>query len=342
MTVLPPKHNLGVMQASAPPAVSHMAHWYAADTHQQQQQQQQLGHHSGIAYGVLPHLACFLPPPYPTAQYPAYTAPAAVTGMPHVWVPVQINCDAAPYPGFYGQIHYPHSLHPGQQIPCTQARRPAAARSSQVSDPLQMAWPDSPAAAQTFSHHDQQGSADWAARRQQVSRHAPANCKATLSQPSTPAYSLQDSQQPQTPLNKQPAHLVLCDDTASSYSTASLGRPDTNATSSLPPEHQASLECTRSAEAGVSAWHASDDTHSIVAADWECVDDNVTEPAWQWLTLGLLREVMAELPQHCRKRCRLVCKRWRATMDLSVQVVLDLSVIPNADWTFTIWCTPIA
>ena len=81
----------------------------------------------------------------------------------------------------------------------------------------------------------------------------------------------------------------------------------------------------------MSSSHTSDDTHLTAAADDECIMDNVMEPAWQWLTLGLLRDAMAELPPHCRKRCRLVCKRWRATMDLSVQVVLDLSVIPNVD-----------
>ena len=259
--------------------------------------------------------------------------------MPHVWVPVQINCDAAPYPGFYGQMHYPQGLHPGQQIQYTEARRPAAARSSQASDPLQMAWPESPVAAPSFSYHDQQG----ALPRQQVSRHAPSDCKAMSSQLSAPADSLRHSQQPQTPLNKQPAHLTLCDDTASSYSTASPGRVETTATSSVPVEHQASSESTKSAEGGVSTSHASDDTHLTAAADDECVVDNVMELAWQWLTLGLLRDVMAELPPHCRKRCRLVCKRWRATMDLSVQVVLDVSIISVLMMPcFTSWYTSIA
>ena len=337
-----------VMQANTPPGARHMAQWYPADhqvihqPQQQQQQQQQAWHHSGIAHGALPHLACFIPPPYPAAQYPAYSTPAAFNGMSHIWLPVQINCDAAPYPGFYRQMHYPHSLHPGQ--PYREARRPAAASSSQARDSLQMAWPDSPVSAQPFSHHHQQGSADCAPARQQVSRPAPCDRKATPPQPSASADSLRHSQQPQTPLNKQPAHLALCDDTASSYSTASPGKANTTATSSVPAEHQASSESAKSADSGVSTSHASDDTHLTAAADDERVVDNGLEPAWHWLALGLLRDIMAQLPPHCRPRCRLVCKQWRATMDLSVQVFLDTCLSYSVSRTpcVTIWCTAAA
>ena len=88
--------------------------------------------------------------------------------------------------------------------------------------------------ARPFSHHVQQGSADCASPRQQVSRHAPSDRKATPSQLSASADSLGTLSSPKTPLNKQPAQLTLCDERASSYSTASPGRPDTAATSSVP------------------------------------------------------------------------------------------------------------
>lgn len=289
---------------------------------QQQQQQHRLGHLSSIAYGAMPHLGCFLAPPYPAVPYAYSSAPLAVNGAQHVWVPVQINCDAAPYPHFYGQMPYPQSLHPGQQITYREMRQPATARSSHESDPLQMAWPDSPGtAAHSFHLHHQPGSADGAPSRHPGSRGAPSNWStATPSHHPAPAHSPRHSDQPLTPLNKQPAHLSVCDDTASSsYSTASPGRPATAA-----EHHQATSESAQSEEDSISITHALRDIHlTMAAADDEGIVDGV-EPAWQWLTLGLLRDVMAQLPPHCRKRCRLVCKRWRATMDVSMQVGFGL------------------
>ena len=301
-----------------------MAHWYSNDFHvrqqQQQQQQHQLGHHSGIAYGALPHLGCFMPSPYPAVPYAYSSAPLAVNGTQHVWVPVQINCDAAPYPHFYGQMPYPQGLHSGPQVPYREAPRPATARSSHDGgDPLQMAWPGSPVTAQqSFSLHHQPSHA--VLPRQQGSRRAPPNWNtAAPLHPSAPADSLRHSDQPLTPLTHQAAHLTLCDDTASSYGTASPGRLATAA-----EHHPATSESVQSEEDGTSITHGLRGIHLTMAVDDdEGIVDGV-EPAWQWLTLGLLRDVMAQLPPHCRKRCRLVCKRWRATMDVSMQVGVGL------------------
>lgn len=306
-----------------------MAQWYSSDFQViQQQRQQQLGHHSSIAYGAVPHLGCFMAPPYPAIPYAYSSAPLHVNGAQHVWVPVQINCDAAAYPHFYGQMPYPQSLHPGQQIPYREVRRPAAAMSSHEGDPLQMAWPESPVTArQSFSLHHPPGPADRALPWQQGSRPAPFNWSSTAhpSHPA-PAHTLRHSGQPLTPLNNQPAHLTLCDDTASSFSTAFPRRPDTAA-----EHHQATSESALSEGDGVSITHALHDMHLTMAPDDDEGMVDGLEPAWQWLTLGLLRDVMAQLPPHCRKRCRLVCKRWRATMDVSMQVAFNLFFMRTVD-----------
>ena len=311
-----------VMQGPTSLGVCRMAHWYPQDYPVlQQQQQQQLGRHSAITYGALPHPACLLPALYPPLQYAYSSTPVAVNGVHHVWVPFNLNCDPPPYPHFYGQMPLQPSLNAGQQIPYREPRRSASMARSHEIDPLQMTWPESPMSAQSFSHHHQQRSLDWAIPRQPISRRAPPNCTAAPSQHPSPAGSNWCPQHPQA-LNKQLAHPSPCDDSLSSYSAVSPGTPDMAVTRSTPADHQAGSESSKSVDAGVGTSH---DTHltADLATDEEHVVDG-TEPAWQWLTLGLLRDVMAELPLHCRKRCRLVCKRWRATMDLSVQVAILL------------------
>ncbi|KAL3149078.1 hypothetical protein ABBQ32_001921 [Trebouxia sp. C0010 RCD-2024] len=293
-----------------------MAYWYPLDQQMlQQQQQQQLGPHSAFAYSALPHLACLPPSPYPPVQYAYSSTPVAVNGMQPVWVPWKVACDPAPY-SHYGQIHLPHS---GQQMPYRDCRRPASARSSYHSDPMQMAWPESPTAAQSFGHHQQQRFADGATPRQQISRRASVNCIAVPSQPLLPARNLQCSQQPSNALSDHLAPLSLCDNSVSSNSTAFPGGPDVGITSST-AEHHASSGSITSAEDIPSAGRAVHSTQCSMDAAAE--DEHAVDgmgPAWQWLTLGLLRDIMAELPPHCRKRCRLVCKRWRTTMDVTVQ-----------------------
>lgn len=312
-----------VLQAVDPPGVRQMAHWYPLDhqmLQQQQQQQQQLGQHSALAYGALPHLACMLPPAYPPVQYAYSSMPVTVNGVQHVWVPWKINCDPAPY-AHYGQMHLPHSSSVGQQIPYSEGRRPAAVRSSHHSDPLQMAWPDSPTTAQSSNHHLQQGSTQGATPRQQISRRASPNCVATPSQPLLPADNPQGPQQPSSAVSDQLAPISLSDDLGSSYSTASPSRPNAAGTTSTSVKHHASSESTTSAEGVVCTGRATQDTQNSMAV--AARDEHVVDgpgPAWQWLTLGLLRDVMAELPPHCRKRCRLVCKRWQTTVDMTVQV----------------------
>lgn len=294
-----------------------MAYWYPVDQQMLQQQQQQLGPHPAFAYGALPHLACLPPLPYPPVQYAYSSTPVAMNGMQPVWIPWKVACDPAPY-SHYGQIHLPHSGQ--QQMPYRDCRQPASARSSHHSDPLQMAWPESPMVAQSFSHHQQQRVVDGATPRQQSSRHASINCVAVPSQPLLPAHNSQCSQQPSNALSDHLAPLSLCDNSVSSNSTAFPGRSDVGVTSSIAERHASSGSIT-SAEDTAGAGRVVHDTQcSIdVAAEHEHAVDGMG-PAWQWLTLGLLRDIMAELPLHCRKRCRLVCKRWRTTMDLTVQV----------------------
>ena len=41
---------------------------------------------------------------------------------------------------------------------------------------------------------------------------------------------------------------------------------------------------------------------------------------WEWLTEGLLKEVMGHLHPHSLRRMRLVCQRWRRVVDSHVQV----------------------
>ena len=62
-----------------------------------------------------------------------------------------------------------------------------------------------------------------------------------------------------------------------------------------------------------------------VMAQLECGsnrDESIQASAWQGLTEGLLKDIMGLLPPHCNKRCRLVCKRWRDTLDTTLQVPL--------------------
>ena len=298
-----------------------MAHWYPGPQ-QMLPQQQQFGQNADTAYGPLPHPVCLAPPPYP----PPYTYGNVSMGpnaIHHVWVPVKVASGPAPYPYCYAQVQPHPNLNFQPPMPYREARRPASASGFHEHDPLQMAWPDSPLSAHPPNLTQHRGD-EWGPPRQQLSRQCPptnGQCPShsrqcpshsTVTPPQTPAPadSCQCSQQAHHALNKQLAQLAAQDDTSSSHSTGFAGRSDRSVSSCNPGSSGAA--------------DSADITAAVVAvADAADSDDHVADgsaPAWQWLTVGLLRDVMSELPQHCRKRCRLICKRWRAILDLSVEV----------------------
>lgn len=293
-----------------------MAHWYPGPHQILHQHQQQPGQHPDIAYAAVPQPS-LAPPLYPQVSYAYGGMPLTATAMQHVWVPIKLNLDPAAYP-YYGHMQAQQNLNFRQQMPYREVRRPASARSSNGQDPLQMAWPDSPMTAQSVNLA-QQRSTTWAPPRQQISRHVSSNSTVTLPQTPAPVDSCPPSQLAQNAINKQLAHVSPNDDITSSYSTAFASRSDASVTSSTTPTEGclASSEAVGSSEGVYDSGQASVCTQTAAAAG-EHVEDGVA-PAWQWLTVGLLRDVMSELPKHCRKRCRLICKRWKATMDVSVQ-----------------------
>ena len=318
-----------------------MANWYPGVQQMLHQHQQQPGQHPDIAYAAVPQPVCLAPPLYPQVSYAYNGMPLTATTMQHVWVPIKVNSDLAPYPYCYGHMQAQHSLNFRQQMPYREVRRPASARSSNELDPLQMAWPDSPMTAQS-SHLTRQRTTEWAPPRQQISRPPTSNHSVTPPHTPFPVDSCQRSQLLHSATNKQLAHLSLNDDTNSTYSTAFAGRSDASVSSSASPaDALASSEAAGSSEPPIrttTTGQAQDCTQAAgaTAAAAEHVEDGVV-PAWQWLTVGLLRDVMSELPKHCRKRCRLICKRWRATMDVSVQV--QLLACSTSHWP-TPWSTP--
>ncbi|DBB09271.1 TPA: hypothetical protein ACH3X3_007853 [Trebouxia sp. C0006] len=292
-----------------------MAQWYALGQ-QYYQPQQQLGQLPDMPYGALPHPA-YLASAYCHAPYAYAGVPMAVNGMPQLWMPVKLNAAAAPYPQTFGQMQAQQALNLGQHIPFREApQRRAPSRRTPDHDPLQMAWPDSPAGPQP-SGQAHGTSAAWNTQAQ--SRH---NSWRTASQ-SNPS-------PPQTPAaadcSRQFEQMSLSDEAASSHTPALPGRSDTSVISSAPAGIAAASEAAESSD-----HDAADDLdgqygsnpaqqaqQSLVAEKYE-TDAVMGEAAWQWLTEGLLKDVISKMPQHCRKRCRLTCKRWRNTLDLHIQ-----------------------
>lgn len=295
-----------------------MAQWYALGQ-QYYQPQQQLGQLPDMPYGALPHPA-YLASAYCLAPYAYAGVPMAVNGMPQLWMPVKVNAAAAPYPQTFGQMQAQQALHLGQHIPFREApQRRAPSRRPPDHDPLQMAWPDSPADPQP-SNQAQGTSAAWNA--QALSRH---NSWRTASQ-SNPS-------PPQTPAagdcSRQFEQMSLSDEAASSHTPALPGRSDTSVISSAPAGTAAASEAAESSDhdaaddlGGQYGSILAQQAQQSLVAEKDETDAVMGEAAWQWLTEGLLKDVISKMPQHCRKRCRLTCKRWRNTLDLHIQVHL--------------------
>ena len=286
-----------------------MAQWYALGQ-QYFQSQQQLGQLPDMPYGALPHPA-YLASAYCQAPYAYGGVPIAVNGMPQLWMPVKLNAAAAPYPQTFGQMQAQQALNLGQQIPFREApQRRAPSMRTPDHDPLQMAWPDSPAGPQSSGRaHDT--SAGWDAQAQSRHNSWHTASHSNPSPPRTPAAG---------DCSRQFEQLSLSDEAASSHTPAFPARSDTSVTSSAPADTAATSEAAELSD------HEADDLngqYGSIPPQQDCENDAVMgEAVWQWLTEGLLKDVISKLPQHCRKRCRLTCKRWRNTLDLHIQVHL--------------------
>ena len=304
-----------------------MAQWYALGQ-QYFQSQQQLGQLPDMPYGALPHPA-YLATAYCHAPYAYAGVPMAVNGMPQLWMPVKLNAAAAPYPQTFGQMQAQQALNLGQQIPFREApQRRAPSRRAPDHDPLQMAWPNSPADPQP-SGRPHSTSAGWDAQAQSRHNSWHTASHSNASPPGTPAAG---------DCSRQFAQLSLSDEAASSHTPAFPGRSDTSVTSSAPADTVATSEA-----AGSSDHDAADDLNGQYGSSpaqqaqqalvvKKCENDAVMgEAAWQWLIEGLLKDVISKLPQHCHKRCRLTCKRWRNTLDLHIQVHLPRLPFLHAD-----------
>ncbi len=303
-----------------------MAHWYPVGQHYFAPQQQQLGQLPDIPYGSLQHPAC-LAPSYNHMPYAYGSVPMTVNGVPHVWVPVKLTPEAAPYPQTYGQMQAQQAVNSAQQIPYREAPRPAHSRCMLESDPLQMAWPDSPMTAHQ-NGQVQNRVTDWGTNHSEPSWNTAS--RSTPSPPRTPAAAgyCNHTQQAQAAFSRQLAQMSLSDEPASSQHSALPGRSDASVSSSAPAEMCATSEAAESADDDASGEQATleaqcSSSSTAQQSGARGSSQGVTEAAgltWQWLTEGLLKDVMSKLPQHCRKRCRLICKRWKATMDLHIRV----------------------
>lgn len=302
-----------------------MAQWYSMGQ-QYYQPQQQLGQLSDPPYAPLPHPA-YLAPAYSHAPYAYASVPMTVNGMPHVWVPVKLNAAAAPYPQPFSQMPMQQPLTSGRHVPfqeAPQCRVPS--RRTPEHDPLQMTWPDSPVNLST-NGQPHACSSDWDGhtRGEHSSWHTAS--RSDPSPPMTPAAGYSSlTQQAHAALSRQLVQMSISDEAASSSGTAFQGRSDTSVTSSVPADISEAAEVSEHRAIDDPARQCGSTTlqrPSMTQEDGaEAVEGSAT---WQWLTEGLLKEVMSQLPKHCRKRCRLICKRWQSVLDLHIQVMLQLS-----------------
>lgn len=71
--------------------------------------------------------------------------------------------------------------------------------------------------------------------------------------------------------------------------------------------------------------HSGGSVHNGVEGEQPGGQSNAGGSCWQGLTEGLLKDITGLLPDHCNKRCRLVCRRWQQALDANLQVCLMLS-----------------
>ena len=305
-----------------------MAHWYPVGQHYTQPQQP--GQVPDIAYGPLAQPAC-LAPAYSQMPYVYGSVPMTVNGMQHVWVPFKFASEAMPYSQAFSQVQVQHASNVRQQIPFRGAQRSGPSRSLPEHDPLQMTWPDSPMTVQSDARLQHRSTSSGTSRTE-LSQHSASD--STPNAPQTPADGdCSHTQHAQAAFSRQLAHMSLSAKPASSHSSDHHSRCNGSTTSSTPADMLGS-----SSEAAESA--DQDATHGQTVQISQCISSTtqriagggdregggaeLTGPAWQWLTEGLLKDVMSKLPQHCLKRFRLICKRWRSAMDLHTQVHLML------------------
>ena len=315
---------------------SSMAHWFPfAQPYFQPQPQPQLGLYPDATYGCVPHPACLVPS-QPPAAYAYGSTPMGMQPVSHVWIPFKLVPEGLPYPNAVSQLQSQQSY--GQQLPYMEAQRMPASRPAPhyASDhDLQMAWPDSPLTAhrnaqlQGQTNTQLQGrSAEWATYPSVHDSCLPSSDSPTPSQ----------TQAHQAALSTQLSHLHISNRATAAASASQRVIPPSKSEANAPHCTPAPLSDTSDSLGPAYSSSVSDqDTQSGVGLSStaqrlvaEAEEDVGAEPgssAWQWLTEALLKDVMSQLPQHCRKRCRLVCKRWRGMMDLHIQVKYCLDVV---------------
>ena len=273
-------------------------------------------HLEAPAFAPLSHMhpICFAPPSNSHLPYQIYSpvpvpVPMPYSGMHDLWVPAQYAAAAArPRPAAYANEVYDRAL--------DMRRQP------QHSLAIQRQWqrPD----LHATQHSDSQSSHPLPKQ----------NATATVAGHTT-------SQTHST--RKQLDHLARC------WSPASSSHSNTAAPASSATSHPAT-SCQSDAQAPVLQQHSQSVEHQLeglqLAGDPVTAvstsdaagsgDESVTAQlphgrerhneiaAWQGLTEGLLKDVIGLLPPHCNKRCRLVCRRWRDTLDSHLQVGRNL------------------
>lgn len=294
-----------------------MAHWYPfAQPYFQPQPHPQLGLVPDATYGCMPHPACLVPAP---TAYAYGSHPMGMQPVPHFWVPFKLVPETGHYPYLAGQLQAQQAVEHERQPPYREGQRlhfPPRHASCQMTGSeasMHATWPDSPMTAQL-----QGRSASWA-----TEPAAHDCCAHTCSSPSPP----------QTPGPKHPNQDALGTQLAqlrvSQRAVPASGRSDQSATNCAPscsssgllaPDHLQAASRHKSQPKHVLGSGDSSTAQPGAAAKGFDAEAGASSSAWQWLTEALLKEVMGQLPQHCRKRCRLVCKRWRSIMDLHIQV----------------------
>ena len=271
-------------------------------------------HLEAPAFAPLPHMhpICFAPPSnshLPYQMYPPMPVPMLYTGMHDLWVPAQYAAAAArPRPAAYTNGAYERAL--------DMYRQPQHS---------------------IGTHHQ------WQHPDLHATQHSdPAFCHPPSKQNATPLTGASNSQTHST--RKQLDHLARCWSPASAATSShsSTAASSSSATSHTATWHQSGPQAPHLQQHSQSAVHQLDrlqltnhpdaavSTSEAAGSGGEAVtaqpaggregQGNSEAPAWQGLTEGLLKDVIGLLPPHCNKRCRLVCRRWRDTLDGHLQV----------------------
>lgn len=281
--------------------------------------------------GPMPHM--------PLHMMPAVPMPMQYSNMHEVWVPM--HCPAgAPYgrspvnlspdgptdaytqPDHSMAMQWHHQATAGDSqrfVPQQHGRQPSRCGEQHIhthshslqgkpSDAASIAAPSTPCQA-----HRSRKPLDHLARSWSPASAATSSNRSTAASNSSAVLPSTASQQPpssrQDPVTHCQSHMEAC--AVDSQSAA---------------DQLSRLQLTCDAAAAVASRHST-------AGEAERVEDGLEhaggcetlDSAWQGLTEGLLKDVLGLLPPHCNKRCRLVCKRWRDTLDSSLQVYLSLS-----------------